>query len=82
MSIRVAEDGAIRLEGECSIDDVEPLLRTLLERPLAELDWRSCRSAHTAVVQLMLASGRAVAGPPDDVFLRRHVAPLFRGSTG
>ena len=78
MSIRIAGDGRILLEGHCSVEDVEPLLRGLLESPAASLDWRSCDRAHAAVVQLMLVSGRSVLGPPSDPFLAARIDPLLR----
>lgn len=78
MSIRMAGDGHILLEGHCSVEDVEPLLRGLLESPAAALDWRNCDWAHAAVVQLMLVSGRSVLGPPSNLFLAAHIDPLFR----
>lgn len=78
MSIRVDYDGRILLEGDCSLEDVEPLLRGLLEAPGAELDWRGCHHVHAAILQLMLASQRAVIGPPGDPFLETCIGPLLR----
>jgi hypothetical protein len=78
VSIRTDGDGCILLEGHCTIDDVEPLLRGLLESPTAVLDWRNCHWAHAAVVQLMLVSGRSVLGPPDNPFLAARIDPVFR----
>lgn len=78
MSIRVGEEGHILLEGDCSLDDVEPLLRGLLEAPGAELDWRGCHYVHAAILQLMLAAGRPVVGPPGDPFLEVYIGPLLR----
>ena len=77
MSIRMAEDGCIVLEGHCSLEDVEPLLRCLLESPAAVIDWRDCQGAHAAVVQLMLVSGRSVLGPPGNPFLVARIDPLL-----
>lgn len=77
MSIRMAEDGCIVLEGHCSVEDVEPLLQCLLESRAAAIDWRDCHGAHAAVVQLMLVSSRSVLGPPSDPFLAARVDPLF-----
>jgi hypothetical protein len=77
VSIRMDGDDRILLEGHCSVEDVEPLLRSLLESPAAALDWRNCHRAHAAVVQLMLVSGRSVLGPPSDPFLAARIDPLL-----
>jgi hypothetical protein len=77
MSVRLGEDGAILLEGPCPIEDAEALLSLLLSHPQARVDWRACESAHTAVVQLLLASARLVDGPPTDDFLARHINPAL-----
>jgi len=79
MTICLLDNGVIALQGNCSIDDAEPLLRQLLEAPEAQLDWSQCRTAHLAVVQVILVSGRPVRGPPQSQFLSDFVAPLFVG---
>jgi hypothetical protein len=77
MSVRIGEDGAILLEGPCPIEDAEALLGLLLSHPEAQVDWRACERAHTAVVQLLLASGRSIEGPPSDGFLAHHINPAL-----
>jgi hypothetical protein len=77
MTVRLAPSGEIELVGGCPIDDAEPLLGLLLAYTDAPIDWRRCEHAHTAVVQVLLASGRPVLGPPDDPLLRRWVEPLL-----
>ena len=70
MTVRIGDDGTIVLEGACPIDDAEPLLQHLLAHPGAAVDWRRCEHAHTAVLQVLMASGRRLVGPPGSVFLR------------
>jgi hypothetical protein len=77
MTVAVAGDGTIRLEGDCPVEDAEPLLRLLLSDPAADVDWRACDQAHTAIVQLLLASHRQVRGPPRSIFLRNWIEPLL-----
>jgi len=76
MTVRF-EDGAILLEGACPVDEAETLLEMLLTHPGVPVDWSACRHLHTAVLQVMMASGRAIQGQPDDPFLagwvRRHL---------
>jgi hypothetical protein len=80
MTVRSAADGSIRLEGDCTIEDAEPLQRLLLTAPEATLDWRTCTAAHTAVVQILLAARPALRGPPDSAFLRDWIEPLLQPS--
>jgi hypothetical protein len=77
MSVRLKDDAIIRLEGACPIEDAEALLRHLIEMPGATIDWRDCERAHTAVVQVLLASGAPLRGPPAGAFLRERVEPLL-----
>jgi hypothetical protein len=66
---------AILLEGECPADEAEALLELILAHPAAPIDWSRCRSAHTAVVQVLLAAGQPLRGLPEDDFLRRWTLP-------
>ena len=74
MTVRGSQDGRVLLEGACPIEDAEPLLQLLLADPRAAVDWRGCETAHTAVLQVLLASGKTMIGPPTGAFLRDHVA--------
>ena len=80
MTVRVLEDGTIALAANCPVEDAETLVRLLLADPGAEVDWCACDQAHTAVVQVLLASGRKTRGPPRSIFLRNWVEPLLVGS--
>jgi hypothetical protein len=48
--------------------------------PVAEVDWRPCRQLHTAVLQLVLASGRAPIGPCGDAWVAQWLALNYRGT--
>jgi hypothetical protein len=77
MTVGVRE-GAIFLEGDCPSGDAEELLRLLLAAPEAEVDWQACTSAHTAVVQVLLAAAeRTILGPPRGRVLRSFVEPAL-----
>jgi hypothetical protein len=67
------QNGVIVLAGDCPSGDAEDLLRHLLEEPVAAVDWRLCDTAHSAVIQILLAAGRAISGPPRGEFLRSTV---------
>ena len=77
MTIRISEDGTIRLEGQCSIEDAEPLQRHLLANARAAVDWTACDTAHTAIIQILLVARPALRGPPRGEFLRLHAQPLL-----
>jgi hypothetical protein len=78
MSVAVAGDGRILLQGDCPIEDAEALLRCLSDDPGALVDWNGCAHAHSAVIQVMLAIGPRVVGRPADPFLDRYVAACLR----
>ncbi len=74
MTVHRSADGRIVLEGVCPIEDAEPLLRLLLADPGATVDWRPCEAAHTAVLQILLASHARMIGPPAGAFLKNQIA--------
>jgi hypothetical protein len=78
VTVRLVDGVTIVLEGQCEIDDADPLLRHLLAAPHATVDWRLCQGAHTAIIQILLASKAVVHGLPDSIFLQRNVAPLVK----
>jgi hypothetical protein len=73
MTVRRSDSGTILLEGTCPLEDSEPLLEFLQADATASLDWSGCRQAHTAVLQLALASGRPIAGPCGDPLVRQWI---------
>ena len=77
MTVRVADDGAVLLIGDCTAEDAELLLSHLLADPGAAINWSSCQSAHTAVIQVLLASRREPIGPPQGKFLEAMIRPAF-----
>ena len=77
MTVERDVDGSIRLSGACPQEDAEPLLRLVSDDPTAIVDWRGCERAHTAVIQILLAAGSELLGPPKGEFLKEHLAPLL-----
>lgn len=75
-----SHDNVIRLSGSCPAEDSETLLQCLLANPTAQIDWQGCESAHTAVIQVLLVSGRAVRGPAASAFLERFIGPALTRS--
>ncbi|HXV01087.1 MAG TPA: hypothetical protein VG166_11370 [Caulobacteraceae bacterium] len=77
MTLRLSAQGEVALVGDCSSADAEDLLRHLCAHPEAEIDWRRCQSAHTALVQVLIAATARPIGPPAGEFLARFIAPLL-----
>ena len=77
MTVRLTEGGEIELAGDCPGEEAEALLRHLISAPGATVDWRGCDHAHTAVVQVLMASGARLRGPPRSRFLTQWVEPLL-----
>lgn len=75
MTVRRSDNGAIVLEGVCPVEDAEPLLQLLQTAPGAEMNWTQCRQLHTAVLQIILASGRSPTGRCGDSFVADFWAP-------
>jgi len=75
MTVTRRDPETIVLAGACPVDDAEPLLQMLLETPAAAVDWRSCQSPHTAVVQVILAAGPVLVGPCGDAWTEKWLAP-------
>lgn len=80
MTVRVATPGCIELVGACPSGDAEPLLQLLLAEGGATVDWRDCRGAHAAVVQVLMAVKPKLIGPPADARLKDWVASAIRRS--
>jgi hypothetical protein len=77
MTVHIASPALILLEGTCPSEDSETLLQALLEHPGAVVDWTACDSAHTAVIQVLVAFKPKLTGPPAGNVLRQWVAPAM-----
>ncbi|QCO18323.1 hypothetical protein D3869_24015 (plasmid) [Azospirillum brasilense] len=71
------EGHTARFEAACSIDEAIPLAEWLCAVAEPRLDLGGCTALHTALLQVLLASGRPIAVPPDDAFLKSWVLPLL-----
>jgi hypothetical protein len=82
MTVRLSDKGTLVLDGVCPVEDAEPLLQMLLTMPAAVVDWTQCRQLHTAVLQIVLASGSAPIGPCGDAWVAQWVSPKMPGTEG
>ena len=74
MTVRSTDNGTLVLEGVCPVEDAEVLLQLLQTMPTAALDWTPCRQLHTAVLQVVLASGLVPLGPCGDALVEQWLA--------
>jgi hypothetical protein len=71
------EHSAIRLSGDCGVDDVEVLIASLSADSALPIDLEAATHLHGAIVQLLLRSGRPIAGKPRDHFIGTWILPAF-----
>jgi hypothetical protein len=79
MTVRMADDRSIVLEGACPVEDAETLVQLLSLAPSATVDWRDCDYAHAAVVQVLLAVRPPMRGPPKTKSLQDWIEPALAG---
>jgi hypothetical protein len=84
VTVRRTDRGTVVLEGVCPVEDAEGLLQLLQTTPGAVLDWTRCRQLHTAVLQVVLASGSVPVGPCGDAWVAQWLAPKLpqKGTDG
>lgn len=80
MTVLVSAQGLLVLQGSCASEDAEILLQHLVISPDATVDLRGCETAHTAVIQVLMAFKPKLQGPPDDNPFWRWVYPALDGS--
>ena len=75
MTVRRSDHGTLVLDDVCPVEDAEVLLQLLQTGAAVALDWTKCRQMHTAVLQVILASGIVPQGPCGDALVSRWLAP-------
>jgi len=70
MTVRLTNEGAIILVGECPVEDAETLLEHLQARRAGPVDWSGCTRLHTAVLQVLMAAKPKLVGECGDEFVR------------
>ena len=71
MSVRRDPKGTVVLEGNCPIEDAEPLLQFLQATPAPACDWSRAVHIHTAVLQVLLAAKPRFIGACGDPWIVR-----------
>ncbi len=78
MTVKLLNNNNVELSGSCPPEDAEVLFQHLLENRSATVDWSKCDQAHTAVIQVLLASGCQLKGPPRASFLKEYIEVALR----
>ncbi len=73
----VARGGIVELRGDCPVEDAETLLAALSAHRVAAVDLTAAGQLHSAVFQVLLATGVAVRGPAPDGFTQSWLMPCL-----
>jgi hypothetical protein len=76
MTVRL-ETTVIHLEGECRVEDAEPLYALLRDGAGRSVDLSMAGHLHAAVVQVLVLLQPRVEGPVGDPFTARWLNPLL-----
>ena len=71
------DDGLIRLEGDCQVEEAETLVGLLQSTGASRVDLGQCRHLHSALVQALLAFRVRSAGEGQTPFIRDFVIPAL-----
>lgn len=80
MSVRL-DGNVIILEGQCRVEDAEPLLGWLQADRGRTVDLTDAEHLHAAVLQVLMALQPAVRGTARDAFLRDWIIPALIGKS-
>jgi hypothetical protein len=67
----------VRLIDTCGADEALELAEWLSEAELPKVDLGSCTHMHAALLQTLLTYNPIISVEPQDVFLRRWIAPML-----
>jgi hypothetical protein len=76
MTVQVVDD-VVRLTGHCPVEEAETLLAALAEGARA-IDLTDATRLHFALVQILAIARPAIAGLPNEPFLRDMLMPALR----
>jgi len=72
------EEGLIRFEEHCAVEEAVELAEKLSQEPMPDLDLSACAVMHSALFQLIAAARPKILGWPQ----QRHLADLLRKAVG
>ncbi len=65
---------SVALVGVCGPEEAEHLQAALLANPGVAIDIAKCEYLHSAILQVLMASGRSIKGKPQDKTLAQCIA--------
>jgi hypothetical protein len=77
MSVR-RDGSAVRLEGECRVEEAEALVALLQGGGIESADLSGCRRLHSAVAQALIAFGVPAQGGAEEPFMRDVLIPALQ----
>lgn len=76
----VREAAAVRLEGECRVEEAEALVALLQAGGIECADLSACRHLHGAVAQVLIAFAVPVRDGAEDPFVRDVLIPALQAA--
>ncbi len=73
----VMENGVVRLEGDCPVEEAETLVGLLQGSGVSGADISQCRHLHSALVQALLAFRVPIVGESQTPLIRDFVTPAL-----
>ncbi len=73
----VVRDDLVRIVGNASVADAEPLLTILHEDRSRTVDLSEAGHLHSAVIQILLAARPAITGTPSYAFFTARILPCL-----
>ena len=80
MTVRL-EGHVILLEGQCRVEDAEPLLGWLQADRSRIVDLSAAEHLHAAVLQVLMALTPSIRGEGKDPFIRNWITPTLTATT-
>ena len=75
MTVCRTDSGSVIVDGNCSVEEAEPLLQLLQTAPAMRCDWTRCDKLHSSVLQVILAARPVLVGPCGDPWIQQWIAP-------
>jgi len=72
----IMDNGVVRLQGQCGLEDVEALLAAV-STGTGNVDISEVDHLHAAIFQILLAFRPALLGSPRDTFVRTWLIPVL-----
>lgn len=72
---------SVALSGTCSAEEAETLLEWLTAHPKGTINIAKCDDMHSAIVQVLMATGRKIRGTPKNDELAAFLSVALQSGT-